>query len=415
MGERLIIKNFAGIREITLDLRDINVLIGPQASGKSICAKSLYYFKSFLFDLFETIENGQNKREFDAAFLEKFKKYFPLESLGEQDFLVRYELNDHFIQVERITNKPKLSYSEYYKRQLSIWRRNITRILEREEDEQLVVGNVLAINDMRRRFLREQAAELGDIARRTQLFIPAGRSFFAFLRSNIFSFLSSNNAIDPFLAEFGAFYERVKQLAPDRVRIEKALRSQVDSLVEDVLNGKYVREGGQDYLELVDGRRTSLINASSGQQESLPLALILSRVPFRSSSGYTIYIEEPEAHLFPTAQRKIVELIATIYHMSPRPIQFVITTHSPYILTAFNNLIHAGNLAEQLDADDQVQLTQIVPQAQMLRSEDISVYSLHDGLSETILSEETGLITTNLLDQVSDDLAIQFEQLLNLE
>jgi predicted ATPase len=58
----------------------------------------------------------------------------------------------------------------------------------------------------------------------------------------------------------------------------------------------------------------------------LPLAIILGSLPlFRNSYGYTIYIEEPEAHLFPSAQKRIVELIAVIYKSIPS-VQFVITT-----------------------------------------------------------------------------------------
>ena len=43
MPERLMIHNFAGIQEIDIALSNINILIGPQATGKSMCAKGLYY------------------------------------------------------------------------------------------------------------------------------------------------------------------------------------------------------------------------------------------------------------------------------------------------------------------------------------------------------------------------------------
>ncbi len=46
MAERLIIRNFAGIDEIDIELGRINIFIGAQASGKSICVKCLYFSKA---------------------------------------------------------------------------------------------------------------------------------------------------------------------------------------------------------------------------------------------------------------------------------------------------------------------------------------------------------------------------------
>ena len=43
--ERIIISQFAGLNEVTLETGPIMVLIGPPASGKSISAKLLYFFR----------------------------------------------------------------------------------------------------------------------------------------------------------------------------------------------------------------------------------------------------------------------------------------------------------------------------------------------------------------------------------
>ena len=54
MKERLIIENFAGITFVDLEFSEINILIGPQATGKSISAKSFFYFKSFMSEILVT-------------------------------------------------------------------------------------------------------------------------------------------------------------------------------------------------------------------------------------------------------------------------------------------------------------------------------------------------------------------------
>jgi hypothetical protein len=111
----------------------------------------------------------------------------------------------------------------------------------------------------------------------------------------------------------------------------------------------------------------------------------------------------------------IINLIATIFNLSSSPVQFVITTHSPYILAALNNLIQAGNTFQQLDNTDRDQLREIVPDEQLLKTENIRVYSLYNGTASSIVSDETGLISTNLLDEVSDELATQFDNILSIE
>jgi hypothetical protein len=198
--------------------------------------------------------------------------------------------------------------------------------------------------------------------------------------------------------------------------IEKGKHSKIKFLAEKILCGKYIHEKGEDFLEFFDGRKISISNCSSGQQETLPLVILLCTIPLLQTTGrsYSIYIEEPEAHIFPSAQKHIVELIATVFNSNSDGLQFFITTHSPYILTATNNLLQAGLIYQ--DANDKVikKLEKIVPRYKALLTEDVAVYSLMDGLCQSIISEETGLIDTNIIDSVSEELAMEFDQLLDL-
>jgi hypothetical protein len=234
--------------------------------------------------------------------------------------------------------------------------------------------------------------------------------------------LSRSKAVDPFLTEFGSFYEGLKAYPPKMIdggdSKLKDLKEKTDLLVREILSGSYVRERGKDYVVSADGRRTSLANSSSGQQEMVPLAAMLGALPFVKKplgGGYTIYIEEPEAHLFPLAQKRVVELIATRHTQSPAPTQFMITTHSPYVLAAVNNLIHAASLAAQLGPESTPRIAKIVPQEQWLDPGKVSVYSLDAGQAVNIKSPQTGLIAANLLDSVSDKLGDQFDQLLEVD
>lgn len=423
MNEKLIIKNFADIESLEIDLNRINILIGPQASGKSICAKLLFYFKNFVWEILNAVEDGQSKRQLDASYTKRFEEYFPPDSWGNEFFTIRYEIADTFIQISKSVNKTQLllTYSEFYKKKLSALRKFVAKTRKNTAtSEPIGLTRKPDLFFITRDYWTETLSQsLDQRATFSQLFIPASRSFFAFLERGIFSFLSNNQALDPFLTTFGSVYESMKRL--DYTYKAKNLRSQskkkevreeIDSLVEKILCGKYLYEKGKDFI-VTSKRRVSLANSSSGQQETLPLAIMISSLAYFGSDR-TVYVEEPEAHLFPSAQRDVVELIATVFNYRPNQLQFFITTHSPYILTAINNLLQAGLLYQDAKDDVRVKLNSIVAQHKALIPRDIAAYSLVNGSCRNIICKETGLIDASIIDEVSDELAIEFDKLLNL-
>lgn len=429
MAEKLVVKNFAGIKEVEIEVKQINILIGPQASGKSVCAKLLFYFKNFVWEILSVIENEQTKRELDSGYSKTFEEYFPSSSWGNHDFSIRYEISDFFIEINRkqdSKSKIILTYSDFFKKELTGLRSLLKKAKEKDFDRGVNYERIDRLY-MTRQILRDHLVDslrssMDREAAFTQFFIPAGRSFFANLQSNIFSFLSSNNALDPFLREFGSTYESIK-IARLRLRNRgderkevKDMQDEINRLIEKSLCGKHVHEKGKDFLEVTDGRRISVANSSSGQQETLPLTVMLAAIPFliNPRSGQTVYIEEPEAHLFPSAQRSIIELIATVFNYRKEKLQFFITTHSPYVLTAINNLLQAGILYQNADEDVLRQLEKIVPKYKALNTSDLSAYVLADGKCNSIICPDTGLIDAKIIDSVSDELAIEFDKLLNL-
>lgn len=413
MSERLIIHNFAGITELDIEIKAINIIIGPQASGKSVCAKLLFYFKSFVGDLVSWIESGNDMEYFSQRTKERFQDFFPIQ-YWHQNFNLRYEANNTFIQVNYDGQEIKLTYSNSYV--------SLAEDLKRVFQENLDFSHPLKSNGEQNtthlKMLDCVASSIQLESSFSQLFIPAARSFFYTLQRNIFTMTSNKILVDPFLVKFGAMYESVKAYysSPRYVKNIGA-RDDIRRNAEEVICGSYLLERGEEFLISNDGRKTPLLYASSGQQEALPLLLVLSvlsenRDPF--DKGKTIYIEEPEAHLFPLAQKKIVEIIAMVFNSCEGATQFFITTHSPYVLAALNNLIEGGLLYEELSEEVQENLALILPRYKALNSRQMQVLSLENGQCRSIISEETGLIDATIIDQVSEELSIEFDQLLDL-
>jgi predicted ATP-dependent endonuclease of OLD family len=434
MAEKLIIKNFAGIQNLEIEVKRINILIGPQASGKSVCAKLLFYFKNFVWEILSAVENEQTQKEFNSTFSRRFEEYFPPDSWGEEDFRIRYEVDTDFIEIFRQDNSRNslyLGYTDFFKTSFTSLEKLLKESRETEESF-AVMERITNRRVVKNYYMDSLNRNLCGEASFNQLFIPAGRSFFAILQENMYSFLSNNNSLDPFLREFGLIYERLKssKTSSRRTKIERVKTriteatllqqgmniEEINNLAEKALCGKHIYEDKKDFLDSTDGRRVSIANSSSGQQEVLPLTIMLAALPSMtmSRSGQTVYIEEPEAHLFPNAQRSIIELIATVFNSRPNKLQFFITTHSPYVLTVFNTLLQAGSLYGLPDKEKYQQLEKIISKHKALDIADVSAYLLIDGQCRSIVSGEDGLIDAAAIDQVSDELAIQFEKLLDL-
>lgn len=417
MKESILIENFGGLKKMSLELKSINILIGPQASGKSISAKLIFFFKNFSTEILKSVENGESKRELDAKQKEKFNTYFPKESWPKNNFRIEYQINNSFIIIERKASKAlAFNYSEDFKKILIKGRKFY--IEEQKKVEQEIRIPTYKINkNTRHRFYDCLRNEISEISSYSQFFVPAGRSFFANIQTSIFSFLSNNKSLDPFLIEFGSFYENFKRFAYDEeLSSERKLDKSFDKLINEIMSGSFLREKDKDYIIHNDSRKVNLTNASSGQQETLPLVLVLktlNKLHF-SNGGATLYIEEPEAHLFPTAQKKIVQLLARTFNNKRSNFQIIVTTHSPYILSSFNNLLEAGKIIqEQPNKTNNVQ--KVIAKEEILNPNDIIAYSVFAGQKKVLLDDETKLISQNILDSVSDEIAIDFGKLLDIE
>jgi len=113
--------------------------------------------------------------------------------------------------------------------------------------------------------------------------------------------------------------------------------------------------GFQIFLEMPDGSERNIVDFGSGINQLLPL-LLLSSGKIKSVNEYNsetksheprylnslIIVEEPESNLHPNFQSKLADMF-TILHKE-RNLNFMIETHSEYMVRKFQNLIASGEL-----------------------------------------------------------------------
>lgn len=128
---------------------------------------------------------------------------------------------------------------------------------------------------------------------------------------------------------------------------------------------------------------------------------------FTKTSSSDIYLEEPEQNLFPQTQ---VEFVYDLIHQSTKHNDSLfVATHSPYVLYALNNCMQGylvrKNLPENLKEKS----------ASWLNPKDVGVWELRDGeLSSEIdeknktLQDEDGLIRGNYFDRIMHNIMADF-------
>ena len=382
------IRGFLGIRDADITLDGLTVLIGSQASGKSVIARLIYFFNEYFADFNITaISNNEHKKSYDKRKREEFYKIFPQYSWENSEFTIAYSNMEHEVTVYSCESSSIIeigtssSVATHFRSLKTAYKRLYEDFAE--HDNEHTIPPRLRVRIAFREIMRDSDF----IQYEPALFVPAARSFYATIRDEIFSILALDEKIDHIILKFGEFYEATKVRMTRFNHHQRYTRS---AQFTRIIRGKFEREGGQDWLRMDHGS-IEMSMASSGQQEALPLLLSILDYP---REGRTLIIEEPEAHLFPEAQTEVLDFM--VRQLRKRRVNIMFTTHSPYLLSALNNRI----LAHERGGKNGIPL------------EKVRVYAIANGASKSVVDEESGLISADYIDSVSEKISREFEELL---
>lgn len=424
---QLIIRNIGPIKDIDITLNKINVIIGPQSSGKSTINKI-------------------------ACFCSWVEKKVSLEQ--SFDFFIK---DDNFI-----TNLITFHKLDGYFNNNSVI---------------LYTSSVVKFSfEYGSKALSFEWVNQYDYIRTKISYIPAERNIVSLIsdwkqvnlpKNNIFNFMSDWN-------------------------IARKTYSPENNLNIDYLKTKYFYDEifDIDYLELFDGKKIQLINASSGQQSMIPLYILInyftksiyekktdtniedkernSKLTTRlltkslldvidndiniddenevlkyistilkvkgkgknisiSAKGkdfldllskyfsrfteinYTsLFIEEPELNLFPSTQKSLLYFM--INAMKEKEHRLFLTTHSPYILYSLNNCIMGwlvkNNMPEDIANSLESHNSWIDPKL-------VSAWQIKDGEVFSIQEHHTNSIGKHYFNQIMNETMDEYYTMLN--
>ena len=416
---KLTVENFSVIKHAELEFGKITVLIGPQASGKSLLCKLAYFFEQSVSELvLDGLRSQASLSKTKEHIVESFLLCFPEDDIKQKRFRVKYQIDPSFsisIEMNDTFSSPHLEWKNgdinaFFKS----WQSN--------DPKRPPSHN----SDRRREFM--SGADIGPLPIESDsVYIPTGRAFFSTPNKG-FAALSTKNLdwiTNRFATEFDANYRDLRE----SYQTSRSLLNEVGLFSVEMTKGRVVQEDGRLLFESIeDGRKRPHEILSSGTLELLPIFNTLAQVARKTGDPTNskmpappvgmVYIEEPESSVFPKTQYQFAKLTALLANSDLLWKSYVITTHSPYILSAFGNLIKAGDVG-RTNPDG---TKSVVDPKYWIDRDDFRAYALKPSDSEpgrfeteSIFNRETGELNADYLDNVSSDIADEFGKLLELQ
>jgi hypothetical protein len=425
----LYIEGFSSFTETDITLNTLTIITGPQASGKSLVCKLSYFFQDIFSEILSSIQNEDQFQSFVELQERRFSEWFPPSAWGARPFSIKFSADGFSIEVTRKIKKRKpsefvsIKFSEAIEAIYDGWLEAFLKQKDERKRDPEFFPLSYSFYRLSLQLYKIAYNSFGNSVASHQTYIPASRTFFTTIGKAMSAF-EHGQLLDPITKEFGRNYvgliERSRHgpmLYGTNRGANNPARRRYEAMA-GIFGGRPKIERNEMVIEASDGRIIPLFALSSGQQELLPLWLTLdyyeNLTQYSDINGTNfLYIEEPEAHLFPKAQAGILEILAAIMRRSEVRAQMVVTTHSPYLLAKANNLLFAGQAGYRRRKEKQARIEKIVPKSRWLIPNEVSCYALENGRAIDLIGHD-GLISTDYIDEVSQDIVEEFERLVDL-
>jgi predicted ATPase len=304
-------KNFAKLKDAKVAFNDITVIAGKPGTGKSYVMKMMYAFDE-AFSSFQIIQ--KEKLEILQKFLDNS---------------------------EKLTDKEKLKLGEDLLQELKI--KNEQEVIEEIE---LGMKNLLNsiftnLNQISNKFSMDFGGAIIKYDNKTFKMSPALKSEFTKITAEEVIFVET-----PLILEFKKFMKREKGKTP--YHIESLLNildtdysftdEEQDEFIttftqksKEIIKGDIESSGDSFIFNKEDDKNYDIVNASSGTKSIGLLQYLVTNKALKK--GSVLYWEEPEVHLHPEWQLRMIELFVELMNAG---VKIVFSTHSPYMCDYLN-------------------------------------------------------------------------------
>jgi predicted ATP-binding protein involved in virulence len=239
---------------------------------------------------------------------------------------------------------------------------------------------------------------------RAVLEVPLRRKGFPKEHTRLEALSQSLEAQSSFRSAFIWFYNKENEEA--RLQKEKrsfdvtlkeldAVRHAINLVFPDISN-PHIEVNPLRLAVTINGETLDLMQLSDGYKTLLGLVIDLSmRMGLANphledplSAEAVVMIDEVDLHLHPSWQQRVLaDLLRTFSNT-----QFILTTHSPFVVEALNNHLKRDKLGSLATEDEEID--NLIP----LSTDQVRAYLMENGTKQPLIDEETGLVDDALLE-----------------
>ena len=411
---RIKIENIGPIKNVSFDLNKVNIIMGPQSSGKSTIAKIISYCqwaeKRFILD-------GDFKYSFSEQFIgfhRVSEEYFSKDSIFEyeSEFVkITYKGIKHrfLISKKRKNTKYTKSKNIYIPAE-----RNFVSVIPNlgkyKESNDNIMSFLYDWYDTKKKYSKSKKLPILNL-NVEYYHIEEGDSDVLII-NNSKKEISLKNAssglqsviplamlVDYLSNDF--FNESFTNSVDEKEEITKIFVNNFSYIIDNI-------ERMKDFTESIKAGKNDI---TLSEKE---LKKIVDLITLRSKYYYSSFIiEEPEQNLYPETQRDFVYFLLKNINNKERNHQVLLTTHSPFILYALNNCMMGYRVSENLEEDEKRNL---LSYNSWINPDLVSVWEIDKskGTLIDIKDPKTGTISKNFFNQFTNELMNEYYEMLSV-
>lgn len=416
---RIKIVNIGAIQKVDLDIKKINIFMGPQSSGKSTIAKILCHCQWVEKRCFSNLRNPLKYYQDGTNFYDSLVEYHRLKGYFREGSCIEY--SGEYIKIKYNHKKREtvisLSGKEYKYPKISYIpsERNIVAAipnLEKYNDSNDVILYFMFDWFTSRKAINSQSFQ--ELLNHKLSYLYRNETDYVVDDGNELLLANASSGVQSLIPLYlvlfyslETIYSLSRPLSFEQRESISYLNELYSNLISDINNENVC----------VDEVKKKLKSVGEGYGvKDKDMFSLLERLLQQVNGKYTycytsLFVEEPEQNLFPSTQQSFVYWLTSLLQKNGnRNNSLLLTTHSPYVLFAINNCM-MGKLVEK-----NIPESEYPEYADRCRSwvspKDVGVYEIEEGLIRCIQDEE-GIIEDNYLNEAYKENAVEYMSLLN--
>lgn len=418
---QIVIKNVGPIKDVKLNLKKVNVFMGPQSSGKSTIAKIICHCQWLEKQTFSNINDLKNLLLLEKNFYASLVKYHRLEDYFNPkskieykgDFLtIKYDHSkkeaEYIIDGRKGYNYPKITYLPSERNLVAA----IPNLNKYNESNDVIMYFLYDWNSAKSE-IKEQS--FSKLLEHPILFKIQDGIDYIFDEGNKIRLTNASSGLQSLIPLYlvtkqslSVTYHQDRPLSVDQRKTISLIMTELDSILSSIAKKDANIESIKDQLKKL-GYYSKAKSLDSVKTEVVKFQDSLeNRYNYDSTR---IFIEEPEQNLFPNTQQKFVYgLLEMLQEDLNSDSSLVLTTHSPYVLFAINNCI-MGKLVEKNIPTEKFEDV-AKNRSSWISPKEVGIYEIENGRIRCI-QDEDGIIEDNYLNQAYKENSAEYLSLLN--